>query len=200
MALSRLVSVSGNLLRSGNKSLYGYAPDDTVHEFTVSEDGRIDGKEIGEITITNTPIEIGTKATDKVDGDQIITNMEKETIVDTVYYSGLIPGKEYKVNGVLMVKSTGKPLMDDGKEVTAELTFIPELSEGEVELIFTFNAKALVGEKIVAFERIFYEGKEIAAHTDIEDEDQTVEVVPIEIRTQAKDKVDNDQTISAIPE
>lgn len=182
------------------KSLYGYAPDDTVHEFTVSEDGRIDGKEIGEITITNTPIEIGTKATDKVDGDQIITNMEKETIVDTVYYSGLIPGKEYKVNGVLMVKSTGKPLMDDGKEVTAELTFIPELSEGEVELIFTFNAKALVGEKIVAFERIFYEGKEIAAHTDIEDEDQTVEVVPIEIRTQAKDKVDNDQTISAIPE
>lgn len=182
------------------KSLYGYAPDDTVHEFTVSEDGRIDGKEIGEITITNTPIEIGTKATDKVDGDQIITNMEKETIVDTVYYSGLIPGKEYKVNGVLMVKSTGKPLMDDGREVTAELTFIPELSEGEVELIFTFNAKALVGEKIVAFERIFYEGKEIAAHTDIEDEDQTVEVVPIEIRTQAKDKVDNDQTISAIPE
>lgn len=182
------------------KSLYGYAPDDTVHEFTVSEDGRIDGKEIGEITITNTPIEIGTKATDKVDGDQIITNMEKETIVDTVYYSGLIPGKEYKVNGVLMVKSTGKPLMDDGREVTAELTFIPELSEGEVELIFTFNAKALVGEKIVAFESVLFEGEEIAAHADIEDEDQTVEVVPIEIRTQAKDKVDNDQTISAIPE
>ena len=182
------------------KSLYGYAPDDTVHEFTVSEDGRIDGKEICEITITNTPIEIGTKATDKVDGDQIITNMEKETIVDTVSYSGLIPGKEYTVNGVLMVKSTGKPLMDDGKEVTAELTFIPELSEGEVELIFTFNAKALVGEKIVAFESVLFEGEEIAAHADIEDEDQTVEVVPIEIRTQAKDKVDNDQTISAIPE
>ena len=182
------------------KSLYGYAPDDTVHEFTVSEDGRIDGKEICEITITNTPIEIGTKATDKVDGDQIITNMEKETIVDTVFYSGLIPGKEYTVNGVLMVKSTGKPLMDDGKEVTAELTFIPELSEGEVELIFTFNAKALVGEKIVAFESVLFEGEEIAAHADIEDEDQTVEVVPIEIRTQAKDKVDNDQTISAIPE
>ena len=69
-----------------------------------------------------------------MDGDQIITNMEKETIVDTVSYSGLIPGKEYTVNGVLMVKSTGKPLMDDGKEVTAELTFIPELSEGVVEL------------------------------------------------------------------
>ena len=182
------------------KSIYGYALDDTVHEFTVSEDGRIDGKEVGEIRITNTPVEIGTKALDKVDGDQIITNMEKETLIDTVSYSGLIPGKEYTVNGVLMVKSTGKPLMDDGREVTAELTFIAEKAEGEVELAFTFNASALAGEKIVAFESVLYEGKEIAAHADIEDEDQTVEVVPIKIGTQVKDKVDNDQTISAMPE
>ena len=99
-----------------------------------------------------------------------------------------------------MVKSTGKPLMDDGREVTAERTFTPTEADGEVELAFTFNAKALVGEKIVAFESVLFEGEEIAAHADIEDEDQTVEVVPIEIRTQAKDKVDNDQTISAIPE
>ena len=192
--------VPGTYCVQETKSIYGYALDDKICEFVVSEDGRIDGKEVGEITITNTLIEIGTKASDKVDGDQIITNMEKEAIVDTVSYSGLIPGKEYTISGILMVKSTGKPLMDEGKEVMAELTFIAEKAEGEVELAFTFNASALAGEKIVAFESVLYEGKEIAAHADIEDEDQTVEVVPIEIGTQAKDKVDNDQTLSAIPE
>lgn len=182
------------------KSVYGYALDDTIHEFVVSEDGRIDGKEIGEITIKNTPVEIGTKATDKVDGDQIITNTGKETIVDTVAYKGLIPGKEYTVSGVLMVKSTGKPLLDNGKEVTAELTFVPDAADGEVKLEFTFNAKALAGEKLVAFESVQQEKLEIAVHEDIEDKDQTVEVVPIKIGTKAIDKTDGDQIIPNMPD
>ena len=179
------------------KSIFGYALDDTIHEFVVSEDGRIDGKEIGEIIIKNTPVEIGTKATDKVDGDQLITNTGKETIVDTVAYKGLIPGKEYTVSGILMVKSTGKPLLDNGKEVTAELTFVPEAADGEVKLEFTFNAMALAGEKLVAFESVKYEKLEIASHTDIEDEDQTIEVVPVKIGTKAADQVDGDQVIPA---
>ena len=181
------------------QSIYGYALDDTIHEFVISEDGRIDGKEIGEITITNTPIEIGTKATDKVDGDQLITNTAMETVVDTVSYKGLIPGKEYTVSGILMVKSTGKPLMDNDKEVTAKRTFTAETADGEVELTFTFNAKALAGEKLVAFESVQYEKKEIAAHADIEDKDQTVEIVPVEIGTKAADKEDGDQAISNMP-
>ena len=37
-------------------------------------------------------------------------------IEDTVSYENLIPDKEYTLKGVLMVKSTGKPLTVGGKE------------------------------------------------------------------------------------
>lgn len=189
--------VPGTYCIQETRSLYGYAPDDEVREFIIAEDGRIDGEETGKITITNTPIEIHTKASDKEDGDSIITNREKETIVDKVVYKGLIPGKEYMVRGVLMLKSTGKPFMDGGKEVNAELTFIPKTEDGEIELNFTFNARTLVGEKIVAFEYIYYREKEIAIHTDIKDKEQTVEVVEIGIETKAVHKADGKKEVDA---
>lgn len=170
---------SGTYCVQETKSLYGYAPDDTVYEFVVSEDGRIDGKDIGELRVTNTPIEIYTKAVDQADGDKTVTNRERETVVDQIVYKGLIPGKEYTVKGSLMVKSTGKPLIDDGKEVTAEWTFTAEKPEGEIELTFTFNAKVLVKEKLVVFEKLFFENEEVASHADIEDEDQTVQIKKI---------------------
>lgn len=179
------------------RSLYGYAPDDRIQEFVVTEDGRINDKEIEEITIINSPIDISTKAADKADGDKRISNREKETIVDKVSYKGLIPGKEYTLRGVLMVKSTGKPLENDGKDVTSELTFTPETEDGEIELSFTFNAKALAAEKIVAFEHLYYEEKEIVAHADIKDEEQTIEVVEIKIGTKAVNKADGEKEIIA---
>jgi hypothetical protein len=40
-----------------------------------------------------------------------------------VTYTGLTPGKEYKLTGTLMDKETGKPVQQDGKDVTAETTF-----------------------------------------------------------------------------
>ena len=113
---------------------------------------------------------------DQADGDKTVTDRERETVVDQIVYNGLIPGKEYTVKGSLMVKSTGKPLIDDGKEVTAERTFTAEKPEGEVELTFTFNAKALDREKLVVFEKLFYENEEVASHEDIEDEEQTVQI------------------------
>ena len=66
-------------------SSYGYTPDDRIREFVVSEDGRIDGKAIGEIRITNTLIEIWTQASDKADGDKIISPDEDTAIVDKVF-------------------------------------------------------------------------------------------------------------------
>ena len=51
---------------------------------------------------------------------------DKATIVDTVYYSHLLPGKEYTVHGKLMDKKTGEPILIDGKEITASTTFTAE--------------------------------------------------------------------------
>ena len=39
------------------------------------------------------------------------------TIVDTVFYTHLLPGREYTVTGTLMDQATNKPILVNGKEV-----------------------------------------------------------------------------------
>mgnify|MGYP000227598241 CR=1 FL=1 len=48
--------------------------------------------------------EIGTSAKDGVDGDKNVVTDGETSVVDTVSYTNLIPGKEYTVKGTLMVK------------------------------------------------------------------------------------------------
>ena len=121
--------------------------------------------------------EIGTKAT--ADGKKEIT-ADKITITDVVSYTDLTPGKEYKLTGVLMNKATNDKLLIDGKEITAEATFTPKATTGEVEMTFTFDARELTAEtEVVAFETLYRDGIEIAVHADIEDEGQTVKILPL---------------------
>ena len=137
---------------------------------------------------------IGTTAKDS-ETEQHISCPDKEvTIVDTVSYENLIPGKEYKVTGVLMDKETQKELMINEQKVTAETVFVPEKSKGTVEMVFTFDGSALKGKTVVAFETVTYQEKEVASHTDIEDKDQTI-YFP-EIETTAKDGADGDQEVT----
>lgn len=118
---------------------------------------------------------IGTKARDKESGTNIGVASGSAIIIDTVKYSGLEPGKEYKMVGVLMVKETKKPLTDkNGKNITAELIFTPEKESGEVELEFPLDASKLGGKSVVVFEKLFLKDTEIASHEDIDDADQTV--------------------------
>ena len=119
--------------------------------------------------------ELGTTAT--VDGEKETEPAEEVAIKDEVKYSGLIPGKTYTIFGVLMDKETGGPLLVDDEQVTAEVEFVAEAESGTVELTYTLDASALAGKHIVVFETLYYGDKEIAAHEDIEDEDQTVVVV-----------------------
>ena len=58
--------------------------------------------------------------------------------------------------------------------MTSELVFTPEEAEGTVELSFTFDASALKGKTIVAFESVSYQEKEIAVHADIESTPQSI--------------------------
>ena len=75
-----------------------------------------------------------------------------------------------------MDKATGESLLVDGAEVTAEVEFTPESADGTVELTYTLDASTLAGTTIVVFETLYSDGVEIAAHTDINDEAQTVEI------------------------
>lgn len=124
-------------------------------------------------TMTDDRIEIGTTAT--YDTGQKVSKAEKSvTIEDVVRYSGLQAGKTYIIKGKLIDKSTGMPLLVDGKEVVSEKEFTAENSSGEVTVSFTFDASDLSSRKIVVFENLYEDDIEIAAHADIADEGQTV--------------------------
>lgn len=138
--------------------------------------------------------EIATQANCPDTNTQMAVPKKELTITDAVSYH-LIPNKEYKLTGTLMDKESGEPLQIDGKEVTSELTFTPEDAEGIVELSFTLDATALAGKTIVAFESVSYQDKEVAFHTQIDDDPQTI-YFP-EIKTTAKDGKDGDQEVLA---
>ena len=117
---------------------------------------------------------------------EIINDSKNPVIVnDTVSYTGLTPGKTYKLSGVLMDKSTGGKLLVDGKEVTAEKEFTPENASGTEEIKFILDASVLAGKSVVVFETLYFDSKEVASHTDINDEGQTVEFDGPEIKTKA---------------
>ena len=119
---------------------------------------------------------IGTKASTEDGKDS--TKPNKETvIIDTVSFENLVVGEEYTVKGVLMDKSTGKPILVNGEEVRAELTFVAETKDGTVELTFKFDSTGLAGKDLVVFEEIYYKGELIAEHKDINDKDQTIKIV-----------------------
>ena len=158
------------------KETFGYQlPDSQTVELSEGE--------IVSVSFHNKPVEIGTKAT--VEGEKEIDPLDKVTLTDTVSYTGLVPGKEYKVTGVLMDKKTGEKLLVNGKEITAETTFIAETKNGSVDVTFIFDATGLHGKGIVVFEDLYRENALLATHADINDEGQTVKIKNPEIGTKA---------------
>lgn len=155
---------------------YGYQlPDPQIVELSEGE--------IASVSFHNVPIEIGTKAT--VEGEKEIDPLDKVTLTDTVSYIGLVPGKEYKVVGVVMDKLTGEKLLVNGQEIIAETTFIAEAKNGSVDVTFVFDATGLHGKEIVVFEDLYRENVLLATHADINDEGQTVKIKNPEIGTKA---------------
>lgn len=163
----------GNWLIKELQPADGYLVNNEIYPVRISENGQTIG-----ITVVNDRIpEIGTKAT--VNGEKIATAEGDITIEDTVSYKHLIPGKAYTLKGILMDKATGKAFLVDGKELTAEVTFTPEESCGEVTVCFIFDGSKITKQTdLVVFETLYRDGTELVAHADIEDGGQTVTLVP----------------------
>ena len=155
-------------------------------------------EDIGDVnqTVTVTAPAISTSARDAIDGDKDVVVDDVTTVIDTVEYRNLVPGKEYTLNGKLHSKSNGKPLMVGDKPVTGQTTFTPEKADGKVEVTFTFDSRDLEDKTdIVVFESLVRSGTEIASHADIDDENQTVTVTHPEIGTTAVDGADGDKNV-----
>lgn len=159
----------------------GYLANEEIYPVRIGENGQTIG-----ITVVNDRIpEIKTNAA--VDGEKEICATEVFTLTDTVSYSHLIPGKEYVLKGTLMDKNTGKAILPKMAEaVTAETVFTPETPNGTVTVSFTFDSRLIKeNTSLVVFETLYKDGKELAVHADIEDEDQTVKVTVPKIGTKA---------------
>jgi len=117
---------------------------------------------------------IATNASDKRDGDKSIAPESGATVIDAVSYAHLVPGKTYVLEGVLIDKGTQLPLEINGEQVRSGVEFTPEEPQGNVEVVFEFDASSLDGSTLVAFETLIKNGETIAAHADLEDSDQTV--------------------------
>ena len=147
---------------------------------------------------------IGTVATDPRTGDHIAAQDKQLRINDVVKYRNLEPNKEYTVQGKLMLKSTGKPLQVNGKDVEASTKFTPKDRNGEVTVEFTAELtddvmKALENDSVVAFEKVSGPDLQVVAtHEDIEDPGQTVRFV--KVNTTAKSKTTDSQVLSLKPD
>ena len=118
--------------------------------------------------------EIRTVAAD-TDGNHEIAASGRVTVVDTVTYENLIPGKSYTLSGHLMDKETGEVAKDaSGNEIIAEAEFTPRTASGSTTISFQFDASGMEGKSLVAFETLTQLGVKVAVHEDLEDEDQTV--------------------------
>lgn len=164
----------------------------TVIDFKVNDQGMIEWDESGamaqshEFELENMPKTMKTIAADSESGTHESQARKDITIVDTIQYTGLIPGNEYTACGTLMDKATGEAALDDeGNAITSSTTFTAKESCGTVDVTFIFKGATLAGKQLVAFEAMEFEGAEYMVHADIDDVDQTVSVV--DIATQARD-------------
>ena len=126
---------------------------------------------------------IGTTAMDVSTTDNVGSHGKKVKLVDKVSYKQLSEGETYTIKGKLIDKATGQPLIVNGKEVTAEKTFTVtknnstitgDGASGSVDLEYEVDSTVLAGKTTVVFEHLYYDGKKIAAHADIDDEGQSV--------------------------
>ena len=120
--------------------------------------------------------DIHTTAT--IDSAKSITEKGSVILKDVVDYKNLIAGKTYEVKGVLMNQETGEKFLDkDGNEITGSASFTAQKADGSVDVTFTFDSSLLAGNTIVVFENLYENNVKVIGHADINDVNQTVEIV-----------------------
>ena len=163
----------GEYLIKELKPAYGYLDNEDVFTVIIK-----DNEQVVELTAINDKVpELKTTAT--VNGKKETVAKGEITIKDTVEYKHLVPNTEYVIKGTLMDKSTCKPFMVKGKEITSTVKFVPDKTDGKVEVTFTFDGSAIKKDtELVVFETLYRDGVELTAHADIDDKGQTVTIKP----------------------
>lgn len=169
----------------------GYAVNDTIHEFTVTEDGRIDGQAETTITIENAKTEIvETNALNIETGDQNAYPKQLDA-TDTVSIMNLQPGAEYDLTAVVADAQTRLPLREGnslaGDVITVEQTFTATEARMDIIQELSIDASNFGGKTIVMYEYLYQDGVLISEHTDPDDAKQQLYIRNPELHTTAID-------------
>lgn len=136
-----------------------------------------DTAEVQTITMEDERVpELHTTAT--VDGKKSVVAGGVYELKDVVAYADLIPGREYQLTAKVMDKATGSVLTQDGEELMKTISFTPAEETGTVEITFALDTTLLGSKELVIFEYLSKDGREIADHVDMLDEEQTVQIEP----------------------
>ena len=164
---------------------------DTIHEFTVTEDGRIDGQAETTITIENAKTEIvETNALNIETGDQNAYPKQLDA-TDTVSIMNLQPGAEYDLTAVVADAQTRLPLREGnslaGDVITVEQTFTATEARMDIIQELSIDASNFGGKTIVMYEYLYQDGVLISEHTDPDDAKQQLYIRNPELHTTAID-------------
>lgn len=136
-----------------------------------------DTAEVQTITMEDERVpELHTTAT--ADGKKSVVADGVYELKDVVVYADLIPGREYQLTAKVMDKATGSVLTQDGEELVKTISFTPTEETGTVEITFALDTTLLGSKELVIFEYLSKDGREIADHADMLDEEQTVQIEP----------------------
>ena len=113
-------------------------------------------------------------------------------LVDTIYYTNLVPNKQYKVSGVLVSRS------DNGTVTTytGSREFTPTTKDGTTTVEFTVPYDAVRGKVLVAYESLSFGNIDIVEDNDINNEAETV-YIP-EIKTTLVDNATGEHITTAV--
>lgn len=108
--------------------------------------------------------------------EKLVSPKPENTVEDVVRYTDLIPGQTYSIRGKLIDQVTGAPVVKHGVPVMATATFQPTMPNGTVTLTFVFDGTQYTGHHLTAFESLYFNGRIVAEHADLNDASQTVSV------------------------
>lgn len=153
----------------------------------------VDHKNINDDGQTVSVVSLSTSASDKADSDKYIPVDATSVIRDEVTYC-LRAGMSFRIEGTLMDRQTGRPVMNNGNPVTSSKTFTPGTACGVTTMEFSVNTAGLAGHDLVVYEKVYYGSSNlVVSHENINDEAQTVTVVSV--ATVAADKEDGNKFV-----
>lgn len=159
-------------------SVIGYAKDSIPREFTVLDDGTIEGKDDYKIVVENKKTSIfDTKAIWKENAMKEVESGDEQKLMDQVVFSNLDEEKDYILKGVLMDAATGEKLLYNGNPIVAEKHFKGIDGIDGIEMEFLVATEKFPDTTIVVFEYLYEGDLCISSHEDFQDKDQTVKIM-----------------------